>query len=372
MRVRDLGVLEIGDGDVERWKRLSDRALEANPFADPRFVLPSARHHFMGAGQRVVFVEDDDELHLALLYTVQRVKVGRFTVKAVTTAETIAAFEGERFHPLVSPTDPVRAAGALLSSLAGVTGQGVLELQRLPSGGILAEAFATASDRLGLPHLDTETRDFVAFDSSTKDLPPASGVEIRAEHLSTRTRKGHRRRLSALTREVGDDLAFVDIVDSPDAIDQYLALQSAGWKGDAAQDGKAFELTELDTWFRAVASEFRGDGRLAVYRLGTPSETVFMTVVLRAGTGAFGFHDAYNEAYAKLGPGAIGRLLEMELASTTGGSTYFDPSMDDTKYPTSVGLYPDARPYRSMLVGLRALPRMLVAAEARRRGRRSD
>jgi hypothetical protein len=56
----------------------------------------------------------------------------------------------------------------------------------------------------------------------------------------------------------------------------------------------------------------------------------------------------------------------MELAATTSGSTYFDPSMDDTKYPTGAGLYPDPRTYRSKLIGLRGIPKLLVAVAARR------
>ncbi|WP_127818010.1 GNAT family N-acetyltransferase [Microbacterium sp. CPCC 204701] len=366
MRARDLAVVEATADDIERWKRLSDRALEPNPFVDPRFVMPSARLHFMGAGQRAIFVEDDDELHLVLLYTVQQRRVTGVRVKTVTTAETIAAFEGERFHPLVSPANPIAAATTLLQELPRLTKQGVFELDRLPAGGALEEAFDAAIRGAGLPCLDTDERRFATFDAEGRDVPIAERVEVRSEHLSTRTRKGHRRRLAGLARELTGDLSFEDVVDDSASIDEYLALQASGWKGDVEKDGKAFEVTQLDTWFREVSHAFRDDGRLSVYRLGTADETIYMTVVLRAGNGAFGFHDAYNEAYAKHSPGTIGRLLEMELAATTNGSTYFDPSMDDAKYPTSAGLYPDARTYRSRLIGLRGAPKLLVGVAARR------
>ena len=134
------------------------------------------------------------------------------------------------------------------------------------------------------------------------------------------------------------------------AVDEFLRLQNAGWKGDAGVDGKAFERTGLDGWFRAVCTVFQERGKLTVLTMRAGDDIVFMTVTLHSGNRAFGFHDAYASEFRSFSPGALGRLAEMRAVLSLPGVEFFDPSMDDTKYPQVVGLYPDIEEYASYVI----------------------
>ncbi|WP_258934120.1 GNAT family N-acetyltransferase [Nesterenkonia pannonica] len=96
------------------------------------------------------------------------------------------------------------------------------------------------------------------------------GELLALSHLSSSSRKNLRRLARKLERDEGG-LEMVEESEDPEAITRFLRLQNAGWKGDAAQDGKSFERTGLDAWFRDVTDSFRADGRLSVLSLRTPA-----------------------------------------------------------------------------------------------------
>ncbi len=202
------------------------------------------------------------------------------------------------------------------------------------------------------PVLPEGEQEFACAAPAPLDGAAEDGELLTLSHLSSSSRKNFRRLARKLERDEGG-LEMVEESEDPEAITRFLRLQNAGWKGDAAQDGKSFERTGLDSWFRDVTASFRADGRLSVLSLRTPSRTVFTTVVLHSGSRGFGFHDAYDQELAAYSPGALGRLAELKALLGSGRAEMFDPSMDDQKYPQASHLYPDRMRCGSFTVGVR-------------------
>src|SRR5699024_7139890 len=131
-------------------------------------------------------------------------------------------------------------------------GAHLLELARLPVDDGLGQTLCSVSRARRLPVLVEHERQFVCVGrDSLKTAAADENSLFELGHLSSSSRKKLRRLVRVLEQEHGT-LDVVDESGDPQAIDRFLALQNSGWKGDAAQDGKAFERTGLDRWFRAV------------------------------------------------------------------------------------------------------------------------
>ncbi|OLT55339.1 hypothetical protein [Cellulosimicrobium sp. CUA-896] len=66
LRTRTVPVRTMTADDLERWARLTDRALEPNPFLSPAYLATAARHLPEARGVVVVLVEDDERLRAVL------------------------------------------------------------------------------------------------------------------------------------------------------------------------------------------------------------------------------------------------------------------------------------------------------------------
>lgn len=358
MRTEDLALAEIDPKTISPWKRLSDTALVPNPFVDPRFLLPSVNTHPQASQARVMLIEDGDATIGALSYSPGVRTVGRLRLRTVSTSDSFTAFEGERFHPLIAPGRAEEVFGALIEG-ARSRGAHLLELARLPVRGGLSQALLSAARARGVPVLTEAEHVFAcarpeSMNTSEEDNPPFAFT-----HIPGSARKKLRRLARKLTNEHGA-LELVDESQDQHAIERFLTLQKAGWKGDAVLDGKAFDTTGLGTWFRAVTEAFGRDRKLTVLTLRSAERTVFTTVVLHAGSHGFGFHDAYADEFGPYSPGALGRLAELRTLLSTKGVDLFDPNMDDVKYPQAVGLYPDRFHYVSYTLGVRGLGRLVT------------
>jgi CelD/BcsL family acetyltransferase involved in cellulose biosynthesis len=91
-----------------------------------------------------------------------------------------------------------------------------------------------------------------------------------------------------------------------DALDQFLALEAAGWKG---RQGTALLNSEADATFaRAMIEDLARYGEVSVHALYLDGRPVSMQIVLRAGPAAFTWKTAYDENWRDLSPGML--LLE--------------------------------------------------------------
>ncbi|GAA3664812.1 hypothetical protein GCM10022202_28610 [Microbacterium marinilacus] len=370
MRVADLTAR-----DVERWRALADRALEPNVYLDPRWLIPSQRLHPDAGDLMVLLAEDDDALRGLLAFTVEPAWRG-LPFRAVSTAGRFLGTHAERHHPLVDRDAVDATVDALLSGVGEHGLPGLLVLHKFVGDGPLADALAATLSRHGMREEEVGRRAW-AFAragyapptpgrASADRVEDRQGVELPAElalpTAGAKAVRNLRRSIRGLQAAVDEPVALMDRSDESDRVGAFLALQSAGWKGDAAAGGLAMGLAPATAgWFRAIAEAFQADGDLRLFSLEAGDEVLHMAVNLRSGDGVFGFIDSYDERFSRFSVGHIGRVLGLARMSATDAERFFDPDLDPF-YTSGTGLYPDRRDRVDLLVGTSASSRLLLRA----------
>ncbi|WP_164861488.1 GNAT family N-acetyltransferase [Microbacterium sp. CPCC 204701] len=354
------------EADVERWRALASRAVEPNVYLDPRWLLTSVREHPDAADLRLLFVEDDD-LRGVLAYTVERAWADA-PFRAVSTAGRFLATHAERHHPLVDPAASHAVVETMLTALPDA-GAGLAVLRKMPGDGPLWDALTASADSLRIPMLENIRR-AAAYSAATRDaVAPEDRLEPDFElaHASSRSRKRTRGYVRALERDAGE-LRLLDRSDEPAFTEDFLAMQVAGWKGDAERGGLAMRLDPVtERWFSRILTQFRADGDVCALELQGEEDTVYSTVSLRSGGVWAGFLDTYHDGYAKHSAGTLGRIAELNHLRRTSADQPFDPNLDPF-YAASTNLYPDRRDRVDLILapgGLRARALLGVMPRAR-------
>lgn len=345
---RDVAVRDVSPREAEQWRALASIASDPNPFSDPDFLIPSVSTHPQARDARLLTVWRGDNLIAVMPYARAERRIGPLRLRTASSSASFSAFEGERFHPLIAPGEAHAAVQGLLRGARSL-GCAALEFGRIRTGSELHHAIEAARER-GVAVLREAERSFVRAGRQTIGADATEGP-FPTQHLSTSARKRLRRMAGAIAKH--GPLTLHDDSALPRAVDAFLELQNAGWKGDADADGKAFVRTGLDAWFRSVCESFRDHDKLVLLSLRAGGDVVFTTVALRSGRGAFGFHDAYATEFRAFSPGALGRLAEIRAVLRLPDIDFFDPSMDDSKYPQVTGLYPDDEGFSTFLMATR-------------------
>jgi CelD/BcsL family acetyltransferase involved in cellulose biosynthesis len=200
-------------------------------------------------------------------------------------------FDGDRLE---------EAASALAGFVAGAGAWGALVLDVIEPGGTVATALASAFAAAGRTPIVYHEWERAAL----YRRPQPTYLE---EAMSGKRRKEMRRLRRSLEREMGVPLQIVDRSGDASACADFLALECAGWKGEA---GTALASTAAGaTFFRSMWAALEADGRLQLLALQAGERTVAMQCNLIDGEVMFGFKVAYDPALARFSPGA---LLEAE------------------------------------------------------------
>src|SRR5690606_27386652 len=85
VKFRTVALTDMSPDDVERWRKLSDRAVEPNPNADPRFLHTSLGFGLFAEDVVLALVESGNEFVLVMPFTVAR-RLSGAPVKHVTTS----------------------------------------------------------------------------------------------------------------------------------------------------------------------------------------------------------------------------------------------------------------------------------------------
>lgn len=277
----------------EAWLDLMGRALEPNVFLDPDFVLPAAQH--LGSGRRpsLVFVWAGAGRAPADLLGICAV------LDRAGPTRTLAASWIHELSTLGTPLLDAARAGAALRALllwagGGLAGARGLVIRALPADGPTAAALRGAAAETGhtLAVLDTAERAVLrrgAVRAGLAGLSPKGAKELRRQ----RRRLAERGTLTYASARDGNALR--------DAVERFLALEAAGWKGAA---GTALLARTGHTAFARTASRLLGRrGLWRVDSLTLDGAPVAMALLLRAGGVDFLWKIAYREEMARLSPG---------------------------------------------------------------------
>ncbi|MGD9663750.1 MAG: GNAT family N-acetyltransferase [Novosphingobium sp.] len=285
-----------GQDFIARWDTLARKASEPNPFFESWYLLPSLECMDPQHKVSVLAIESGTD-ELVGLMPLQR-----------NTAYYKYPFPHVRnwVHPNIFLGTPLVAAGherafwrALLSYLDGAPGMVMFaHLAELGADGPLYSALASLC-----PDQDRPAGIVHSYDRAT--LRSDLGAEAYYEQsVNKKRRKEFARRERRLGEEGSLTIEFLrDDTDIESWIDAFLALESAGWKGDA---GSALRSTsETARLARVAMAGAAKRGLLDRVTLRLDGRMIGALTSFMAAPGGFGYKTAYDERYARYSPGLM-------------------------------------------------------------------
>ncbi len=292
---------------VSAWQDLADNAVEANVFYEPWMLLPAVEAFAAGAPLRFVLVLEDDpdgaaeKARLCGFFPLQRRRLHpRLPLSILGLWQHLHCYYGA---PLVRADCADAVLAALFAWLhSDPRGASVAEFNHLDAEGPFSRLLREFCRRRDNPTLVT--------DSFARALlcPRGDGQEYLQRVLSGQRRRALQRRQRRLAERAALDYTMLE----PDGdvqrwSEEFLQLESAGWKGRAgtAMASEAANGRFLHAIFHAAFER----GRLLLCALRSADRPIAFRSTFLAGQGAFSFKMTYDEQYSSYSPGM---LLEMD------------------------------------------------------------
>ena len=318
------------------WRDLVAGAVEPNPFHQPEFLLPAVRRLADGADVGLLLVWSGSAC--AFLLPVVRSRTFRkVPVPTMAWWHHPYAYVGS---PLVSrDIDAAATWDAALQFLAADRRIGALGLELVRTEGPVAEALRAACGTVHPPVI------IASYERAVLRRRPAE--TYLDDRLGDRRRKSLRRSRRRLEDALGGAVRITDhavaAADQSDAdldaaVDAFLAMEAAGWKG---ADGNAIACrAQHAAFFREIAAELRRSDQLELWSFGTPEQAAAYQCNIRAGDTVFHFKVAYDEGLSQWSPGV---QLEIEMVAQFHRDRRLEriDSCTDPGAVVSETLYPD-------------------------------
>lgn len=341
MDARILLLRDVTQADETRWRALAGSALEPNPTLEPAALRAAVAHIPSWGRLPLLQVIDGSELVLCALAR----PVGRWhrlPLRAVTSRpdDGPVPLFFVNGTPLV---DRARARAAIATLLAALSSGDVrpgggrrpalFVVERWKEDGAVAAAWHQACDDLSLRIATSERWARPAF--VREDAPEGGSLAwLDRDHA-----KKVRRRMRQLAEQLGGPMECRDRSADPTAVDDFIRLEAAGWKGRGgtalvADAGRAAAFAE-------ACRRWASDGRLVVLSLEAGGEVVAIRCAVRSGAGLFLVKSTYDERWSRFGPGLVllAATIDYFLSQT-------DASWIDTCCAPSNEFFPGVLPHR--------------------------
>ncbi len=293
---------------IEPWRELAGHAIEPNVFYEPAFALPAAS--LLGADVMAGLVwADSASRHLAGLFPV-RIDRHRYGVPL-----PVLVGWTHPYAPLGTPlvhremAEPVIAAW--LDHVAHDPDLPDLVLWRLLSEeGPFAAALASVLARRGC-----EAKSFGQYQRPL--LAPGENRAGYFERVLTARRQRDLRRQRRRLEKLGV-VTLVEARDDTDlarGLDEFFALEAAGWKGRAGT--AALHNADVHHFMKRAVILLADEGKASLHKLLVNGNTIAATITLKSGQSAWGWKVAHDERYAAYSPGLllVAGLTQSFLAS---------------------------------------------------------
>ena len=285
---------DLSGSGLAAWDRLADRAAEPNPFFRREFV--QAAGEAFGTDPLLLIGTTGGDWALCLpVATVSRWR--RLAMPCLAPWMPDVSYLST---PLVDRDHVEDAARALADYLAVERWPAALILDPFDPDGEVGRALGDAFNGVGrepVVYADWER-------GALHRRPEPTYVE---EAMSAKRRKELRRLRRALGRDLGAEVELIDRSDDPAASDEFMRIESTGWKGS---EGTALASSEdSEAFFRAMCRTAAAAGRLQMLSLECGGRTIAMQCNLIDGDALFGFKVAYYADFARYSPGS---LLEVD------------------------------------------------------------
>jgi CelD/BcsL family acetyltransferase involved in cellulose biosynthesis len=332
-----------GHGDLARivpqLEELALEALEPNPFYEPWMLLPALRAYAGGQELRIVLVWAGERL--VGLFPFER----RRGYKGLPAGALVSW--RHRHCLLCTPLVRADSARQCLEALFGALDASLIEFSYLPAGEPFHRALIEALGARGL--------------RSTVNRSYSRG--LLRKHSATISGR-LRRQLANNEKRLRKHGALAHVALGPHHdigrwIEDFLALEAAGWKG---RRGSAMGSTAVDREYaqQIFTAAFRR-GRLLVVGLDLDGRPIARRFSFTAGEGAYAFKTAYDERFAACSPGVMLEADNVRQVDAAPGIAWMDSFTEDANLAVS-RMWPERRVMQALAVGVRPWGALAVAA----------
>jgi len=347
MRARIVAPSELTSAELAQWSECGACSLEPNPFLEPAWLLPALEYLDESPTTMLVLAEHSGTVQACLPIV---------TVKA-DRDNTACGGQHSALQTRVAPTavtlgTPLVTAEGGIEALACVMAAVRAEAERRGTSLVIMEwvGYDGPISRLLKEVAVARNNPIVEFDVWERGILRRRVRDEECYWLRAigknrrRTIRQHHRLLSAA---VGRCPRVCTRTDGA-AIDAFLRLEASGWKGHQP-DGLAFGRRPATTkFFEVVCSRYIDDGRMWFLSLETDGGPIAMVCCVRAGEGVFAYRTAYDEDFARFGPGVEVFLASMEHFVHETDAHWFDTcSAPDNQHLLT--LFPDRRSMATLM-----------------------
>jgi CelD/BcsL family acetyltransferase involved in cellulose biosynthesis len=329
MNARRIPLADVGEPELDRWRRLAVAAIEPNPFYEPEYVLAQARA-LDAVGEVVLAVVADRDEWTACI-PVRRIRSWhRIPIASVSTWRGSEALPSLVGTPLLSAPE---AATPLVRSLVATAGSSFAALEWLVSDGPAWESISRAIAQSGLRCIE-----FERFDRAFLTRRPQDDYFERS--MKGKHRGVMRRRWKKLDAQLGGAPVVVDVTGDPAAVEDLIEIEGASKLAAGGMVLKSDPAYEV--FFREMCAGFAALGRLELHALRFGDQTLAMRCNLLADPGIFYFKVAYDEAFAQFSPGIRLEVESFHRFHDRAGAEWVD-SCSDPNNETMNRLLPERR-----------------------------
>jgi CelD/BcsL family acetyltransferase involved in cellulose biosynthesis len=336
----------LSPADVDAWRELARRSVEANPFFEPELVLPAARH--LGGREVGLLIAGNGNGWSACL----PVRTGRLggVVKSLGSWRHPYCFLGT---PLVDPDRLEEGVEGLIEHALRRERRPLLAFDRMSEGPALQVMRDLAAER----GLDIVFQHPIARAALQRRPEATYFDDVRPHHRREMKRLGRR-----LQDGLGAPLTVEERAGQADAVESFLGLEASGWKGQA-RTAMASVGAHAD-FFRSVCRAFAEQGRLQLLSLEAEGRRVAMKCNLAAGQGIFCFKIGHDSELRRFSPGVQLERANVEVFHEQRGERFMDSCADPDNDMIN-RLWPDrctvtsvvlSRPGARSMVARRGLP----------------
>lgn len=279
----------------KEWRTLCDQnGRYAEPFFQPEWFLSFARAFEKGHPLHLVTTRQNGLLAGILPLVSCRSFFSRIPARTLRSLSGIHSCRFDLVHREKSPVEP---ASAMWKTLRDYTGWDVIEALDVPSDGSFMHILAHArNDGFLTSTWPTRKSPYLLLPQNTSDPFQNCPTQF----------KSYRSRLKSKLRKLEQCGAVTFrsyTTDYQDALTQFFALESSGWKG-ARGSSIALNLA-LIRFYSLIAEECARRGTLCMYSLLLDSKPIAMHLGLLMSDSYFAPKVAYDERFAKFSPGQL-------------------------------------------------------------------
>lgn len=289
------GGIEIVDELAEEWRHLCREGPCDQPFFRPEWIGAYVRAFAAKAELVIVTARIDGRLKAVLPLVEETVLFCGLPVRRLRGA---ANWHSGRFDVVKGVgAEGEMAVRAVWSSLKGLGGWDLIELPFVPQGGAAEELLGAAQeDGFAVGHWETMRCLYL----------PLSGLREAEDPWLSRSSANFRRNMRHwLRNSAAEGALHLQRIEQPDSrdLERFYTLEHNGWKG--RQGSAIASRPSTRSFYDRVTRDAGQFEYLSLHFLELGQKTLAAVLGLTYGGKYFGLKMAYNERYAKLGPGHL-------------------------------------------------------------------